>query len=441
MPTVEPTRPPATDTLTPTLQATPTPLLTATPSRTPTATPPPPNPALPLLTVRVQAIQVMDDDGKRVTPITPAQVGQWIDNANEAWAGASIRFLYDPSVDFSTIRNTLVNSMESSRDDPDTLEDRHLANEIAARYPGKLVILIRYGAGSRPVGQAFSGEKLNFVAGVGFNNTVVCGYQNIGLIAHEIGHYFGLAHTHTQAFKNIEEAETYLKAHGNKPSAFDGDKLDDTLPDPYLGVDEIQCQPVTSITLNGIAFPVQRANLMAYYYKVHTDLTPQQIERARWFFAWRAKNGMARPVNANVSGAIEFESLPVKAATNLAAKEQKLSSTQSDWSNDRHLFCRAYENSQITFAVTVDKPGRYALNLYATYALDYGQIQTFVDGKPLGAPIDLYGYAVRPTGKISIGEIDLSAGAHDLEFRVVGKNERSTGYSFGLDAFTLLIKP
>lgn len=108
-------------------------VLAITPGPTPTVTPPPPNPAYPLLTVQIQAIQMADDDGKRLTPITSDQVKQWVDKANEIWAVASIRYLYDPDSDFPTIKNTLVNSMEADAD-ANAPQNKRLANEIAARY-------------------------------------------------------------------------------------------------------------------------------------------------------------------------------------------------------------------------------------------------------------------------------------------------------------------
>lgn len=101
------------------------------------------------------------------------------------------------------------------------------------------------------------------------------------------------------------------------------------------------------------------------------------------------------------------------------------------------MFCSAQLNSTIEFSISAGAAGRYGLYLYATTAPDFGKIQTLVDGNPLGAPIDLYAPIVLPSGRISIGTIDLSAGTHTLSFRVVGKNAASNAYSLGLDAFTL----
>ena len=82
----------------------------------PTVTPPPPNPAYPLLTVRMQAIQVSDDDGKRTADITTQQVEQWVNKANEIFANASVRFIYDPNADFAPLKSTLLNNMTGDAD-------------------------------------------------------------------------------------------------------------------------------------------------------------------------------------------------------------------------------------------------------------------------------------------------------------------------------------
>jgi len=48
---------------------------------------------------------------------------------------------------------------------------------------------------------------------------------------------------------------------------------------------------------------------------------------------------------------------------------------------------------------------------------------------------------VLPSGSLSVGTVDLSAGSHTLSFRVTGKNAASMSYSLGLDAYTLTAAP
>jgi hypothetical protein len=159
----------------------------------------------------------------------------------------------------------------------------------------------------------------------------------------------------------------------------------------------------------------------------------------RWVLNVRAKNGMATPTNIDIPGAIEFATLPIKDKVNAAPGVQDMSTFGDTprWIGDKQLFSSGQPNSTIGFSISVSKAGKYGLNLYATTAPDFGNIQTLVDGNPLGTPIDLYAPIVMPSGRILIGMINLSAGSHTLGFRVIGKNAASSGYSVGLNAFSL----
>lgn len=408
---------------------------------TPSATLPSPNLAYTLLTVSLQAIQVSDDDGRRPSRISSQQVQLWVDKANEIFAKASVRFIFDPDRNFATLNSTLLNDMTGDSDAKWRREVDY-GNRVADKYAGKLVVFFIHGPNAGPTGGGFSSSNYNFVEMPGFDDTTVCGYQNIGILAHEVGHYFGLLHPFAMTFGSILEAESYLGAHGNDPEAFDGDGLTDTPPDPFIDVPQFQCNPRESITLGGHQFSPPRYNIMSYYSTAgvdRTDLTIQQIDIVRWVLKIRATNGMATPTNLDVPGAVQFASLPIKQKVNVSPGVQDMSAFGDTprWSGNKQLFSTGQPNSTIGFSISVNTPGKYGLDLYATTAPDFGKIQTLLDGNPLAAPVDLYAPIVMPSGRISIGTIDLSAGAHTLSFRVVGKNPASSGYSFGLNAYTL----
>jgi len=241
----------------------------------------------PIKTVQVQAIRVADNDGSRAANITAEQVGRWVDNANAVYAAADIRFQFDSGSDWSTLNNTLINRM-TGVEDPDWTQARDAGNTVAARYPGKIVVFFRYGRDASPTGGGFSATDYNFVVMPGFNDTGVCGNQNIGMFPHEVGHYLGLAHTfaNKDPFDTVQQAEDFLRANGNNPAVFDGDGLSDTPPDPYIRV--YQCGPTpTNITLNGVPFMLPRTNVMSYYHPANAvptevrTLTPQQITRVQ----------------------------------------------------------------------------------------------------------------------------------------------------------------
>jgi hypothetical protein len=436
----------ATNTAPPTVNRAIPPAPIATPTlvpAAPTITPPPPNPAYPLLTVHLEAVAVSDDDGRRAVRITPQQVKQWVDKANEIFAQASVRFVFDSDLDFVTFESTTLNDMTG---DSDTNWKREVdtGNRVAADHAGKLVVFFIHGPEQGATGGGFSASNYNFVEMPGFNDTTVCGYQNIGILAHEVGHYLGLAHPFAVAFRSSQEAEAYLSAHGNDPTVFDGDGLSDTPPDPFISTPQFQCNPGESITLNGRKFLLPRKNIMSYYSTSgfdRTDLTAQQSAIVRWVMNVRAKNGMATPTNLNVPGSTEFAALPVKDKVNVSPGVQDMSGFGDTprWSGDKQLFTGAQPNSMIGFSFSASKAGKYTLSLYATTAPDFGKIQTLVDGNPHGEAIDLYAPIVLPSGKITVGTIDLSAGSHTLGFRVVGKNAASNGYSLGLNAYTLTV--
>jgi hypothetical protein len=393
------------------------------------------------LTVRFQAVQVSDDDGKRAGAVTTDQVKQWVDKANAIYAAADVRFLYDPASDFATLKSTLLNDM-SGDTDTNWKSEVDAGNRAAAGYPGRLVVFFRHGPGKQATGGGFSSEDYNFVVMPGFG-TSVCGYQNIGALAHELGHYLGLSHPFARIFSSLQDAQSYFTAHGDDPTVFDGDGLSDTPPDPFIDAPAYQCGAVASITLDGRNFPLPRTNIMSYYGSTagvdRTDVTVQQTDIVRWLLVLRANHGMATPTNVDVADAIDFTSLPIKDRNGVDASVQDMSAfgDYSRWLGDRQLFCSAQANGLIDFSVSVAAKGKYALNLYATMAPNFGRVQTLVDGIPLGEPIDLHGLLVLPTGKLPVGTLELSVGTHTVGFRVVGKADASNGYAFGLNELTL----
>lgn len=140
-----------------------------------------------------------------------------------------------------------------------------------------------------------------------------------------------------------------------------------------------------------------------------------------------------------VSGALEGESLTVVSASAGRTMEQALNHYEGRWSMSVHLWWRdAKPGDKLTLNLPVAEAGNYEILGQFTKARDYGIVQLFLDGKPLGEPMDFYHPAVVPTGEISLGRQELAAGSHELTAEITGANpEALQRYMFGLDYLLL----
>jgi len=385
--------------------------------------------------VRVQAIQVSDDDGGRACDITPQQVGVWLDYASRVFAPAGISFDFDGKADWRALRSTLLNNMSGDADSA-WEQEVLLANRIAAEHAGKLVIFFRFGPGASPTGGGFSSHEYNFVAAPGFDHTSVCGRQNIHLLAHEIGHYLGLPHTFARTFQREDEARAFFRESAHALSVFDGDGFDDTPPDPFIS--ELQCEPRSQLRWDQHTIRLPRNNLMGYWHgAAQTKLTPRQAERARWILDDRLRGGMATPVNQPGAQAIQFETLtPVRAENVHAGVQEMRQFSRFGW-KDSQQFCVAQRGGSLSFRLAAAKPGRYTLVLFATRAPDYGVVRVKLDGQALGDMIDTYAPLVLPSGPIVLAAQEFDGGEHELTFEAAARSSDATGFNFGLDCLEL----
>jgi hypothetical protein len=396
---------------------------------------------LPWITVHLQAVQLADDDGARLTPLDPKKMQVEVDWANVAYKDAHVRFVWDASKDISRVNSTLLNTLEETA----TVkwpQIRAAGNKEAMRYPGKFVILFRFGTDKKtPVGGSFSWCDLLFVASCSSDGWGTR-YWNL---AHEMGHNLGLPHPHGgPEFKDVKEAEKYFIEHGRDPKVFDGDGLADTPPFPgipstYWDDDN------NTITVEGVNFTIPRGNVPSYTFakdksKNGVPLTPMQIRRVRWFLELRSKNKMALPTNVGLGDVLEAEALKVvdHEGCNLVNQDMK-EFDEGQWSANKQVFvadCK--KGSSVSWSFDVGEKGRYELLLGLTHAMDYGQVQVYVDGKKVGKVFDTYGPSVVASGPVSFGRLNLSKGKHEFKLESVGKNMDSQGYCMGLDCLSLV---
>ena len=394
---------------------------------------------LPPLSMRVHAVFVSDDDDNRKTAITPAQVKAWADEANDVFTSAGIRLDFDPgpaSADWQHLKSTLINSM-SGVDHPQWTSQKAAANSIAAAAPAKVVTFFRWGPDAGPTGGGFSWTDYNFIAMPGFNNTFVCGVQNIGLFAHEVGHYLGLAHTFGPTFSTVAQARSHFVTNGRNPAMFDGDGRSDTAPDPFIAA--LQCnQRATSVSLDGTVLPLPRSNIMSYY-EPRSDVSSSQAWTMRQTLAIRSGQSLTQTIPGESISLFEPENTR-RLITRGFAQQQTMSPFLGKWSNNAQLlWLDAAIGSELKFNFIAPSAGLYRIQAGFTAAPDYGMHRHIINGQA-GSTIDLYSRGVLPTGAVDLGLFNLVSGSNEWKTIVTGSKSLASPvrYGYGLDYILLV---
>jgi len=142
------------------------------------------------------------------------------------------------------------------------------------------------------------------------------------------------------------------------------------------------------------------------------------------------------------SGLIEAENLPVIAKSRDFTFWLQPTSGFADgnWSRDGHMFAsNTEEGDWIEFRLPKQKPGRYAIELFMTRAVDYGIVEVSIDGVRRGT-FDLFsGRGVLPTGALELGDVELGGREDVMRIAVVGKDRYATApfFQFGIDGIRI----
>jgi len=108
------------------------------------------------------------------------------------------------------------------------------------------------------------------------------------------------------------------------------------------------------------------------------------------------------------------------------------------WSDGKQLFCSAESGATAVFEFAIAEPGRYDVDLDLTLGPDFGRLQVTFDGIAINHEIDGFCGRVEPSGPLPLGTFDLKSNVHMVRISVVGKDEISKGFHFGIDAIELI---
>jgi parvulin-like peptidyl-prolyl isomerase len=137
---------------------------------------------------------------------------------------------------------------------------------------------------------------------------------------------------------------------------------------------------------------------------------------------------------------LEFETLRATTSPQTRVTDQSLARWGGGqrWSGGRQALSSSQEGGWTEWEFTVPAAGDYRLELLATRAMNFCQVQPAVDGKDLGPPLELFGPTVQPSGAIRLGTLHLTEGRHVFRCTVTGRHDSSYAYDFGLDALDLI---
>jgi len=153
-----------------------------------------------------------------------------------------------------------------------------------------------------------------------------------------------------------------------------------------------------------------------------------------------------------VEGAIEGESLNVLKTSGLfdvAPQALPEKRKVGRWSGDAILIGSPRQPGDwVELALPVPAEGTYRVVAYLVTAPGHGVVRISLDGRPLGPLFDGFGpgpdprsYAIfdatSPSIATEMGTVQLRKGTATLRLETAGKNEKSSGFSWGLDCLVL----
>ena len=220
--------------------------------------------------VRVTPIRVSDNGGGMTSTIDLAEVQDWVDDVNDTW-------LWDFQVHPAGLHDISSTTLNTA---PDTdakwqAYDNTAHWAVATTFLGNgLPVFFR---ARNSVGFSGGPTVRHYVSMPSWDNA----NGNATLLSHEIGHYFGLAHTHADDLACTELSSTKADGDANgQRNDVTWDDIDDTPADP--GEDCVTNTPPTcnvnaTAIIGGVTYSPPWTNLMSYHDCVPETMSGGQL--------------------------------------------------------------------------------------------------------------------------------------------------------------------
>ncbi len=139
---------------------------------------------------------------------------------------------------------------------------------------------------------------------------------------------------------------------------------------------------------------------------------------------------------------LQGENLKIEKSAGTVRPQGMAHFPKDKWEGDSHLWWTgAKPGDELEIAFEVPETGSFEMSVVMTKAKDYGIVDLSLDGDiSLLKNYDLFNAPdVITTGEVSLGQQDLTAGAHTLRVKMVGTNPKALArYMFGLDSLRLM---
>ncbi|HWM66146.1 MAG TPA: glycoside hydrolase family 172 protein [Steroidobacteraceae bacterium] len=151
-------------------------------------------------------------------------------------------------------------------------------------------------------------------------------------------------------------------------------------------------------------------------------------------------SSLVLPTPMTIAGAIEAENLKDSAK----ATGGEVSTFYADAVDDRDIWSNGqvlvwspdHPDTELTLQLPSSVGGQFEVIARVVSGPNLGIIQFMVDGKRVGEPVDFAAAKWDPK-EVSLGIVNLKAGANPLVLRAVGMNPQSKGLTVAIDAFIL----